>query len=160
MSRPPGPVSKRAIRAGCATSGTEPQHSRLGGIFSLSLLVAAVLVCLPAGTSADVIPDSVAACEGAEVGAPCSPQFDERTVGVCQPSTCSRIDYSSPGRHEETYDCLRCVQSDESIDPDTASMGDREKNWAWSYVVILLLSLGAGGWLAYVGKQARGDGST
>lgn len=82
-------------------------HGLLAGL----LVVASLSLTAPA--FADVVPDEVAACQNAFEGAPCSSLSIER--GVCLPDTCSRINYQTPNRRTESYDCLRCEPATSAV---------------------------------------------
>jgi MYXO-CTERM domain-containing protein len=70
------------------------------------VMVLTSIMLLGPAAMADVIPPEVAACEGLDAGNTCN-------GGVCQKSTCSRLDYSqgSPPVGTIAYDCVKCGSS-------------------------------------------------
>lgn len=70
----------------------------------IGIVVALHLMTWTAVASADVVPPEVWECNNLDAGAPCA-------SGTCQPSTCSRLDYSqgTPPVGTVQYACLKCV---------------------------------------------------
>jgi hypothetical protein len=69
------------------------------------------LFCLLSGIAhADVIPPDVADCSSKKAGDACMLSMESKP-GVCQESTCSRLDYSqgTPPKGSIEYPCLRCT---------------------------------------------------
>lgn len=78
-----------------------------------SLVAATVISLLSASAHADVIPMDVYACNKLSAGSPC--ENGAGGAGVCQDSTCSRLDYAhwdrdaSASPPSTSYSCLKCV---------------------------------------------------
>jgi len=73
------------------------------------LLFTAVLA-VASSSWADVVPPNLSDCQSRQAGASC--ETDNGEAGTCQPSTCSRNDYSNgiPPTSVE-YECLLCTVS-------------------------------------------------
>jgi hypothetical protein len=74
------------------------------------LLAAAIILLFSGSVHADVVPQEVYACNNLSAGSSC-----DNGAGVCQDSTCSRIDYAHWDRDasamppSSSYSCKKCV---------------------------------------------------
>ncbi len=85
-------------------------------------------VVLSSGSAfADVVPQDVYACNRLTVGSPC-----DNGSGVCQESTCSRLDYSKWDRDASasppstSYSCVKCVPKGKDTGTTTATVTTTE----------------------------------
>lgn len=106
-------------------------------------IILLVVLVIPAGAGADMVPMDVAACEDASEGDPCRSSLDtEGNDGTCQKATCSRLDNSDEPPKTVSYECLKCR---EGAVPGTVFTG----------TVVTAGSIALGLLLIAVGKRFR-----
>lgn len=92
--------------------------------FFLGLVVSAWVPCSLAW--ADLPPPGIEECGGKAVGTPCVTSNPPGTAGVCQNTTCTRLDYSqgTPPR-SVTEPCVRCLlEGTDAASPATGANPD------------------------------------